>query len=389
MGIESFNAVYLLGVIRMKTGVLEFIRGISDGGAETLVKDYALLMDKKSFSVIVLGLFADEKSANTQILLNNDIPLLTIWKKYNLLEKVCNKLFGKLYVSHKLKKLIIEKNIRVLHIHMTMLKYVVPISEFLRESKVKLFYTCHSLPERYFDGAQSEEGRAAKYLIEHNGLQLIGLHPEMAQELNERFGISNSIFLRNGVDFNKYRKIIDSKQEIRTQIGIPPSAFVVGHVGRFHPLKNHNFIVEVFRHLVSLRQDAFLLLIGAGEDLDKIRLKLESYGLHDHFMILSNRSDVHRLMKTMDVFMFPSLAEGLGIVLIEAQVSGLRCIVSDTVPTEAFLTPLVVPLNLNDPIEKWCDAIIDNEMFGTYSGDLNQYDMNLEILRLQSLYRGN
>jgi glycosyltransferase involved in cell wall biosynthesis len=105
-------------------------------------------------------------------------------------------------------------------------------------------------------------------------------------------------------------------------------------------------------------------------------------------MILSNRSDIPELMRAMDVFVFPSLFEGLGIVLIEAQVSGIRCIVSDTVPKEAFRSDLTVAVSLNQSPSEWCDVILDESIKGECYGDLDEYDMNKEIKRLEKLYEG-
>ena len=370
----------------MKTGVLEFIRSIDDGGAETLVKDYALLTNKEKFEVYVLGQYQIDHAANTKTLRASGIPLSFVYPGHGFFCKAFNAVFGKWYVSHTIKKMVQKHHIQTIHAHMTVLRYLVPISDFLKEKGVRILYTCHSLPERYFGGSQAEEGEAAKYLIEHNGLRLIGLHEEMVQELNERFSVNNSVFIRNGIDFRRYRDIQETKWEIRKDLGVPENAFVLGHVGRFHPLKNHKFLVEVFQQLVQRQENAFLLMVGAGDEMADIKAKLEEYGLQEKFLILSNRPDVHRILKTMDVFVFPSLAEGLGIALIEAQVSGLRCVVSDMVPEEAFLTSFVVPLSVEDPIEKWCDAIEDDQLFGSYQGDINKYDMNQEIKRLENLY---
>ena len=372
----------------MKTGVLEIIRSIDDGGAETLVKDYALLVNKEKFDVYVLGQYQIDHAANTKILRESGTPLSFVYPGHGFFCKAFNAVFGKWYFSHTIKKMVKAHHIKTIHAHMTVLRYLVPISDYLQKNGVRILYTCHHMPERYFGGRQAAEGEAAKFLIEHNGLRLIGLHEEMVQELNERFSVNNSVFIRNGIDFRKYRDIQETKQVIRRALGVPENAFVLGHVGRFYYLKNHKFLVEVFRLLAQRRGDAFLLMVGAGDEMAGIKAKLEEYGLQGKFMILSNRPDVHRILKAMDVFVFPSLAEGLGIALVEAQVSGLRSVVSDTIPEEAFLTPLVVPLSLEDPIEKWCDAIEDDQLFGSYQGDINKYDMNQEIKRLENLYMG-
>ena len=102
-------------------------------------------------------------------------------------------------------------------------------------------------------------------------------------------------------------------------------------------------------------------------------------------MILSHRTDVNEILRAMDVFVFPSLYEGLPLALIEAQVSGLRCIVSDAVPPEAFRSERVIALSLENP-KKWADTILNDSVTGVSYGDLEDYDMNKEIKYLETLY---
>ena len=164
-----------------------------------------------------------------------------------------NKVFGKIYVPYRLKKILDTENAEVIHAHMTVLKYLKPISKEL--FNCKLFYTCHSLPERYFSGMHKEEYECGKYLIKNNNLRLIGLHKDMADELNNMFNVKNTAVINNGIDFNRFKGIDTEKKEIRKKLGIPENAFVLGHVGRFHPVKNHKFIVQVFEKLKEKKKN--------------------------------------------------------------------------------------------------------------------------------------
>ena len=372
------------GMIKMKKVVIELIRSITDGGAETLLKDYALLLNKNLIDVKVVTLFYQPNSANYKILLKNNVKVYSLYNKWNFVTKGFNKVFGKIYVPYRLKKILDTENAEVIHAHMTVLKYLKPISKEL--FNCKLFYTCHSLPERYFSGMHKEEYECGKYLIKNNNLRLIGLHKDMADELNNMFNVKNTAVINNGIDFNRFKGIDTEKKEIRKKLGIPENAFVLGHVGRFHPVKNHKFIVQVFEKLKEKKKNSFLLLVGDGDETNNIKKMLDERKLQNDYLILSNRTDIPEILKTMDVFIFPSIAEGLGIALVEAQVSGLRCIVSKNVPEAAYLTNLVIPLGLEDSINSWVNAIVDDNMYGTYSGDLDSYDMNKEIKKLEQMY---
>ncbi len=368
----------------MKHNIAEFIGTISDGGAETLVKDYAFLLDKDIFNVFVIVLRRTRDAANDALLSQSNAEIIEIFKRNDFLSKVIQKLNRWWYLPYRLEKLLKERNIEALHIHLSLLKYISPIRKKIKN--VKLFYTCHSEPKRFIGKSVPAEYRAAKKLIKDNHLQLIALHDEMREEINSIFEIDNTVVIRNGIDFNRFKAIKETREEIRKSLKIPQDAFVLGHIGRFSDYKNHTFLIDVFSEVYKENKNAFLLLIGAGELLNNIKTKIDKYGLKNRVMILSHRSDIPQLLRAMDVFVFPSLFEGLGIVLIEAQALGLRCIVSDVVPKEAFQTELAVPVSLNKSPERWAEIILDNSIKGTVNGNINDYDMNKEIKRLEKLY---
>jgi glycosyltransferase involved in cell wall biosynthesis len=299
--------------------------------------------------------------------------------------KIIQKLNYWWFIPLKLLYVLRTENANILHVHLSLLHYVKKISKRIKH--IKLFYTCHSEPRVILSGKKKYENKAARYLIKNNNLQMIALHDEMRMEINSMFNISNTIVIRNAIDFNKFLNISKSKPEIRSGLNIPKDAFVVGHVGRFNKVKNHTFLVDIFNEVYKTNKNAFLLLVGAGKLKDQIQKKLESYGLNGHYIILSHRGDVPQIMKAMDVFVFPSFIEGFGIVLIEAQVSGLRCIVSDKIAKEVFQTSFIISLDLKEPVTKWAKIVLDSSIRGESSGNIDNYDMNKEIRRLERLYQ--
>lgn len=366
--------------------VAEFVGVIADGGAETLVKDYALMLDRDKFNVMIIVRRRTSGCANDKILAENAVKIISIYESSSFPIKVLQKLNDWWYVPYKLNKILHREDIDVLHIHLSLLHYIRKIAK--RIKKVRLFYTCHSKPNLYFGGKNRKEYQAASHLLRKNHLQIIALHDDMRQEINSMFGIDNTVVIRNGIDFKRFQGIPETKEQMKDVLGISQGAFVIGHVGRFSEGKNHRFLIDIFAELCKRKDNAFLLMVGAGDLRAQIEKKLDSLNLEGKYLILSHRSDIPQLMKAMDVFVFPSLYEGLGIVLIEAQVSGLRCIISDSVPEAAFQTKLAVPVSLESTPSQWCDAILDNTLLGTAQGDINVYDMNHEIKRLERLYLG-
>lgn len=155
--------------------------------------------------------------------------------------------------------------------------------------------------------------------------------------------------LHNGIDLSVYRYSETDREQIRKEFNIPGNAFVIGHVGRFQTQKNHQFLLDIFSHVCKENENALLLLVGKGELEEKIREKATALGILDRIIFTGVRSDVPALLSAMDVFVFPSLYEGMPNTVIEAQATGLPCVISDTLTKEANVTGLVTYLPLENP----------------------------------------
>jgi len=162
-----------------------------------------------------------------------------------------------------------------------------------------------------------------------------------------------------GIDLSRF-DIPVNRNSLRRAIGIPSEALVIGHVGRFVAPKNHAFLVEIAREVVKLEPQAVFLLVGDGPLRADIEAKINGYSIEKHFIFAGSRSDVPALMKgAMDVFLFPSLYEGLGLALLEAQAAGLTSVVSDKVPGESDAIPsLVDRLALGNSASSWAHAVL-------------------------------
>ncbi len=160
-----------------------------------------------------------------------------------------------------------------------------------------------------------------------------------------------------GIDFTPFAQPVN--QSLRHDLGIPTCAFVIGHVGRFHEQKNHEFLVEVADRLVHQTPDAHFLLIGDGDLRPEITREVEARGMNARFTYVADTLSVPALMTSaMDAFVFPSKYEGLGLVAVEAQAAGLPCVISDRVPREAIVDEdLVKVLPLEDP-NAWAHALL-------------------------------
>lgn len=192
-----------------------------------------------------------------------------------------------------------------------------------------------------------------------------------------------------GINVEKFIFNSNKREQLRKDMQLN-DCFIIGHIGRFVYQKNHEFLINMFRQVSSKSEKARLLLIGTGELEENIKKKVEAYGLTDKVIFLGKRDDVSDLMQLMDVFCLPSRFEGFGIVLIEAQAAGLKCICSDAIPAEAKITDNINFLDFN--VDYWVDKILKIEKEGYKRKNMYSiiteagYNNREEIKKLEKLY---
>ena len=204
-----------------------------------------------------------------------------------------------------------------------------------------------------------------KYLLKHyfkSRIKKVATNNLACGEKAGHFLFKNSNFdiIPNAVDAEKFYFNNDIRQKKRKNLGLE-NKFVIGHVGRFCYPKNHKFLVDVFNEIAKTDENAILLLIGVGENYDKIKNYVSELKLNDKVIFLGNRADTNELYQVMDVFVLPSLFEGIPLVGVEAQFADLPCIFSDTVSTEVQFNDNVQYVNLKESLEKWAEIILSKK----------------------------
>lgn len=193
----------------------------------------------------------------------------------------------------------------------------------------------------------------SKKFISHYANHLFACGKEAGKWM---FSGKNFDVLNNAIDVSKYCYNQSIREEVRKELSIE-NKFVIGHVGRFNPPKNHSFLIDVFAEYHKKNEDSVLLLVGEGNGMPDIKEKVRKLGLQDKVIFTGVRTDVNRILQAMDIFMFPSIYEGLPVTMIEAQAAGLPCLISDQVPDECIITDLVKVSRLSDSVGKWIENI--------------------------------
>lgn len=196
--------------------------------------------------------------------------------------------------------------------------------------------------------------------------------------------------IKNGIEAKKYIFDIQKRANKREELKLNKNNFVIGHVGRFNKIKNHTFIIDIFKKILEKNKNAILILIGKEDEKQEIRLKIKKLGLENNIIMLGVRDDVNELLMAMDIFLFPSFKEGLPVSVIEAQCTGLKCFLSDTITREVDLTGNVEFVSLDKSAEYWADKILEYKNYerkNSYKAIVDAgYDIDYTIKELEEKY---
>lgn len=165
--------------------------------------------------------------------------------------------------------------------------------------------------------------------------------------------------INNAIEVEKYRYNPQVRKQVREELQMDDSTFVVGHVGRICYQKNSMFLIDIFARVHEKDKSAKLLFVGEGEERENVEKAIKKYNLEKDVLLLGMRSDVERLMQAMDVFLLPSRFEGFGIVLLEAQAAGMKAIASKKlVPEITNVAGGVSFIDLSDNAEEWAEEVL-------------------------------
>lgn len=342
--------------------------------------------------VRILHILQRMEAGGTQALLMNiyrkidrtkvQFDFLVVYKEKQFYDDEIKKMGGHVY------KLSFREDLNIL-------KFQKDLADFFRQHQEYKIVHCHAYTIGYFclkaakkagirvriahSHSNAMTNDAKKYikivmqkLFVKNATELFACSEEAGRYLfgNKKFNI-----LKNAIDSSKFVADKDVRNAIREELGLMDS-FVVGHTGRFKPEKNHKFLVDVFGKIKAKRKNSKLLLIGNSDPSEDIKEYIEKKGYTQDVIILSNRRDMNRIYQAMDVFVFPSLFEGLGIVAIEAQAAGIPVVCSEGLPPETDITPIYRKLMLSVGAEKWADVALEMEKNPNAHTNMQKYVIN-------------
>lgn len=210
----------------------------------------------------------------------------------------------------------------------------------------------------------------------------------------DRFGkkVANSekfFILKNGIDSNRFRFDENTRNQIRRDLNLE-NKFVIGHIGRFVNQKNHSFLIDIFYKYLEKNPNSMLVLVGDGPLKKKIKDKVNLLNLNDKIIFTGTRTDTEKLLCAFDLFVFPSLNEGLGISVIEAQALGLNVLSSDVIPNETQISNNIILCSLKKNATYWANLIKTESVIDRSTSyenlHLNDFDIKDSSAFLEKLY---
>ena len=351
------------------------------GGVESVIMNYYRAMNRGK---IQFDFICDEDSTNIPYeeikSLGGKVILIPPYQKLFKYQKV-------------LKKILREGNYKIVHSHINALS-VFPLRIAKKVGVPIRIAHSHSTTNKkewkknFFKSILKPFSKvyATNYFCctEHAGRWLFG---------NKKFENGEIYILNNAINLEKFIYNEKIRENKRAELKIDKDTIVLGHIGRFVEQKNHKFLINIFNEVHKKNINTKLILVGQGPLKKEIEQQIKQLNIEDYVLMLGQRADVNEIYQAFDIFLFPSLYEGLGMVAIEAQAAGNLCIVSTEIPKVAKVTKKMEFLDLSSPNQRWVDCIlsaIDN--IGEKS-DISidefvnaGYDIKQESIKLEKQY---
>lgn len=351
--------------------------GLFSDGILSCIVEYMTAMDKSGMEIQVLATNNPEKSVVEKVE-NSGCRVVSIpfpYRKKNIV-----KYFLALY------KYISKEKIDVVHVHgSSAIMSVELVAARLAGCKVRIAHSHNTTCEN------QKADRILRPLFNRSYTTAFACGQDAGRWM---FGKRKFTIIPNGRNLKKYEYDSKKRIEYRNKLGIVSDALVIGHVGRFNRQKNHEYLVRVFSEVYKKKRNSYLVLVGTGEKVGEIKNLVKELELENNVIFTGVIENVSDYLSAFDIMLLPSLYEGLPLVVIEWQIAGLPCIVSDTVTKECAITSLVKFESIKKEPEVWANEVVNlilqdrNDSKEAVLNDIKMagYDIKSGAEKLKKLY---
>lgn len=330
--------------------VLHIVSAMNRGGAETLLMNIYRSIDRDTVQ------FDFVSHRNEQCDYDEEIVALggKIYRTSSLGQ------VGPFLYMKELRKIMSNDQYVAVHIHTDYQGGFAAVAAKMNGIQKRI---CHSHSNDWPQGSGVRAKVILKVLqsiIKYAGTDYCACSIEAARFLFGEKLIRNKVkVMKNGIDPRQFIDVnISDSTHVRKELDIPDGAKIIGHIGHFSESKNHTFILQVLKEILKREKNFIAVLVGEGPLKTSVELEAKNLGVYNNIRFLGVRTDIPKLMKMFDVFLFPSLFEGFGIVTLEAQCSGTPCVVADTIPKNTDMgLGLMSFVSLDESLEIWSKEI--------------------------------
>ena len=342
---------------------------ISYGGQESFVINLIQHMDLSGFRVDFLTPYYCDNIYYEKIIKESGGNLYTLGKKFQPGKNRFN-------INMSINKFFINNKYDIVHIHSGSISILGIITYYAKKTGVKkIIVHSHSGIEKQNLRNTILKKCCSFFLRNRVNYYCACSKLAGAAKFDDNIQHKKLLIVKNGVDLEKFTYNKEKRNYLRKQLNIDAKCLLIGNVGRFSYEKNHDFLIDVFYEVMKQIDNIKLILIGNGPLENAIREKVRKLNIENKVIFCGVVNNVYDYLQAMDVFLFPSKFEGLGLACVEAQAVGLDCFVSDKCSSELKITELVQYLSLNIGAKKWAKCIIEQQ------NTIKRSDKGAELLK--------
>ncbi len=328
-----------------KINILLVVGTMNRGGVETLLMNVLRNIDKKKFRLVFLCYKNETYDYEQEIIsLGGKLVRTPDVKEVGPINHIKN-----------IVRIIKDENIDIVHAHTYFNSMFSLIAARIAGVKARITHSHNTQSEEFPSTAKRLYFIVSKFIIS----KLSTVYFACGQDAGEALFYKGSKFtiIDNGIILNDFYYDESARNRFRKELGVSKKCTLVLHVGRFDRQKNHSLLVDIYNEYLKLNPNSKLVLVGDGGLRAEIEERLRKLGIQDKVIFLGVRSDVNKLYSAADLFLFPSLFEGLPVTLVEAQANGLVCLVSDTIDKTAKFTNCINFHPLSNTAKQWARAM--------------------------------
>lgn len=358
-----------------KINICHIVSGLVSGGVESMIYNYCQYMSNNRYNFFLL--YQHEPSQkNVEEFESLGFSL------YRIPEKVKHPIRNYIETYKYLK----ENAIDVVHCHMTLMNFIPLIAAKQLKIPIRICHS-HNYDVRKKNFFVEFFEKVLKKMCINNATDLIACGVEAGKYM---YGTRQFTIINNALDTKKFFFSIDKRKKIRTKYNIKDTDILIGHVGRFTFQKNHSFILNIFNKLINIDSNYKLMLVGDGELKKQIEEKAEELKIDKVLIFTGVVDNVNELYSAFDIFVLPSIWEGLPVVGIEAQMAGLNTLFSNNIDKNTIFSNNSKMLPLEENV--WVDEIISLGKKSNNRENIaipHEYDIVQQIKQLESIYTKN